>query len=175
MASKFLLFGTSLFRTTTTHKTLSSNPSFLTSKRFPSFSLHLRRYCSSVAAADTVTDNPQTVTSTQQQHPWPEWVTFVDRLKTRGYLVETSTKDDDSNDISSDATVSSSSSTDSAVYTDINRLRNPCLSFARDGYDVFMFVPFHFCFFLCLAFCILNSFNFMSKHQDLCIGPYFEF
>ncbi|KAL3574986.1 hypothetical protein D5086_023087, partial [Populus alba] len=54
----------------------------------------------------------------QKQHPWPEWVTFVDKLKTRGYFMETS---EDENII---------------AYTDMNQLRDGCLSFARDRYDV---------------------------------------
>ncbi|KAG6753840.1 hypothetical protein POTOM_041840 [Populus tomentosa] len=123
-ASKFVNFGTSLFLRTTNnghpHKTISLKP-------LPSLQFHL--YCSSSAAATatatstTDDDIMETLNSLQQenkqkQHPWPEWVTFVDKLKTRGYFMETS---EDENII---------------AYTDMNQLRDGCLSFARDRYDV---------------------------------------
>ncbi|KAJ6977028.1 zinc finger protein VAR3 [Populus alba x Populus x berolinensis] len=121
-ASKFVNFGTSLFLRTTNnghpHKTISLKP-------LPSLQFHL--YCSSSAAATATSttddDIMETLNSLQQenkqkQHPWPEWVTFVDKLKTRGYFMETS---EDENII---------------AYTDMNQLRDGCLSFARDRYDV---------------------------------------
>uniref|UniRef100_A0A2K1Y8Y5 RanBP2-type domain-containing protein n=1 Tax=Populus trichocarpa TaxID=3694 RepID=A0A2K1Y8Y5_POPTR len=123
-ASKFVNFGTSLFLRTTNnghpHKTISFKP-------LPSLQFHL--YCSSstaataTATATTDDDIMETLNSLQQenkqkQHPWPEWVTFVDKLKTRGYFMETS---EDENII---------------AYTDMNQLRDGCLSFARDRYDV---------------------------------------
>ncbi|CAK7349583.1 unnamed protein product [Dovyalis caffra] len=129
-ASRFLLFGTSLLLRTTNngnpHKTLSP---FLSLKPFPSFQFHL--YCASSAATRAATataDNDITENLSflqqerkQKQHPWPEWVTFVDQLKTRGYFMQTSGDDDITSEI---------------AYTDMNQLKNACLSFARDRYDV---------------------------------------
>ncbi|KDP23941.1 hypothetical protein JCGZ_27101 [Jatropha curcas] len=114
-ASKFLLSGNLLFRPNT-HKTLFPIPSFFSSK-----SLHSHRYCSS-AVLDTVdSDNTETPNSlSQEHHPWPEWVTFVDRLKTNGYF----------------ANIKNDSGTES-IYKDVNQLKDPCLSFARDRYDLF--------------------------------------
>lgn len=54
-------------------------------------------------------------------HPWPEWVSFVDRLKAKGYFEgENSSNDESAN-----------------VYRDMNLVKDACLSFARDRYDVF--------------------------------------
>ncbi|KAH9616905.1 hypothetical protein KSS87_002888 [Heliosperma pusillum] len=54
-------------------------------------------------------------------HPWPEWVSFVDRLKSRGYFPNSSSGDDNGG----------------LVYREHKLLKDPCLSFARDRYDVF--------------------------------------
>ncbi|KAI7731038.1 hypothetical protein M8C21_008177, partial [Ambrosia artemisiifolia] len=74
--------------------------------RFPT--LLLRRYSSSSAAV-TSDDHTHTVaageptTGDTQQHPWPEWLTFVDRLKAK----------------------------------DMSVLKEACLSFGRDRFDLF--------------------------------------
>ncbi|KAG6745764.1 hypothetical protein POTOM_050271 [Populus tomentosa] len=131
-ASRFLLFGTSLFLRTThnshPHKTLSP---FFSFKPFPSLQFHL--YCSSstaATAATATTDNTETLNALlqerkQKQHPWPEWVIFVDKLKARGYFMQTSAKEEDDD------------TTSEIAYTDMNELKNACLSFARDRYDIF--------------------------------------
>lgn len=56
-------------------------------------------------------------------HPWPEWVAFIDGLKTKGYFIKPPppAEEGESDD----------------VYTDMNQLKDACLSFARDRYDVF--------------------------------------
>ncbi|KAJ6373810.1 hypothetical protein OIU78_029487 [Salix suchowensis] len=131
-ASRFLLFGTSLLPRTThnshPHKTL---PPLFSFKPFPSLQFHL--YCSSSTAATAATDTTD-ITETlnsllqerkQKQHPWPEWVIFVDKLKARGYFMQTCTKEEDGN------------TTSEIAYTDMNQLKNACLSFARDRYDIF--------------------------------------
>lgn len=120
-AFKFVNFGTSLFLRTTTnghpHKIISFKP-------FPSLQFHLNCSSSTAAAAAATTDDDimETLNSLQQenkqkQHPWPEWVTFVDKLKSRGYFMETSGGED------------------IIAYTDMNQLKDGCLSFARDRYD----------------------------------------
>ena len=112
-ASKFLHFGTALFRST---RALSPAPSLLCTKSFsPSQSLRFPRYSSS-AAVDTITAG-----STEASlHPWPEWVAFIDRLKSKGYFSESSTLDEAEN-----------------IYRDMSLVKDACLSFARDRYDVF--------------------------------------
>ncbi|KAJ4848373.1 hypothetical protein Tsubulata_020440 [Turnera subulata] len=124
-ASRYFLQGTSLFRATTNpyKPLLSSIPPlpFLSSNPFPSFPFparHRSSSSSSSAAAVTLTaDDAPVPLPERQPHPWPEWVTFVDRLKSKGYFA-------------GDASAES-------VYTDVNQLKDPCLSFARDRYDVF--------------------------------------
>lgn len=121
-ASKFLHFGTSLFLRTPTP------PSRLL---FPK-SLRFLRFSSS-AAVDPLTDGTTVTTSSphHQPHPWPEWITFVDRLKTKGYFVELppEAKQEAGSDVGpGDA---------KSLYIDMNLVKDACLSFARDRYDVF--------------------------------------
>ncbi|KAL9247484.1 hypothetical protein vseg_020912 [Gypsophila vaccaria] len=58
-------------------------------------------------------------------HPWPEWVSFVDRLKSRGYFPHTARCAEDGE----------------LVYREFGLLKDPCLAFARDRYDVFQSLP----------------------------------
>ncbi|XP_061343663.1 zinc finger protein VAR3, chloroplastic [Gastrolobium bilobum] len=116
-ASKLALYGigTALFRNRRTATSTVNSP-FLFFKPIPfAPPLFHRRASSSSAAADE-----ETVFSVDQHHPWPEWVSFVDRLKTKGYL-----------------TKRSSSNNDESVYINIYLLKDACLSFSRDRYDLF--------------------------------------
>ncbi|KAK4567505.1 hypothetical protein RGQ29_003331 [Quercus rubra] len=110
--SKFLHLGTALSR----HTRLPLSPLPLL---FPKALQFHPRYCSSAssAAVAAAADSTESLCS-PDPHPWPEWVTFVDRLKSKGYFTE------------------SSSPTDSD-YKDMGFVRDACLSFARDRYDVF--------------------------------------
>ncbi|KAH7549409.1 hypothetical protein JRO89_XS13G0028200 [Xanthoceras sorbifolium] len=122
LSSGLLLRGPFPFRT---HKPLPFQRLF-TIKPSPLSTLRFRRHSSS-AAVDTVTAAGDTDAGTSysplHHHPWPEWVSFLDRLKTKGYF------DDD-------ATVSNSESF-SVVYKDGILVKDACLSFARDRYDIF--------------------------------------
>ena len=112
-ATKVLHLGTALF--TRTRISLSPVPLL-----FPK-SLRLPRYISSSAAVTS--DGTETLCSSDP-HPWPEWVTFVDRLKTKGYFTESPPAE--------------------TVYNDMGVVKDACLSFARDRYDVFKWVAFLF-------------------------------
>ncbi|WCJ42079.1 zinc finger (Ran-binding) family protein [Euphorbia peplus] len=107
--SKFILSGNPFFRSNPHHPILSPKPSSFKTLKF---------HCSS--ALNTI---PETLNSPledpKQLHPWPEWVSFVDRLKSKGYF---SPKGGDFT---------------GNVYRDMNILKDPCLSFARDRYDLF--------------------------------------
>ncbi|KAK1565511.1 hypothetical protein Q3G72_028355 [Acer saccharum] len=77
------------------------------------------RFCrhGSSAAVDTVTDADTPNTPLQyHHHPWPEWVSFIDRLKTKGYF--------DVENITYNALI-----------------KVGCLNFARDRYDIFRSLP----------------------------------
>lgn len=75
-------------------------------------------FSSSAAAVETASSS---WSSPAKNCAWPEWMTFVDRLKSRGYLVPSTTSSDERDDL----------------YKDMNVLKNACLSFARDRFDVF--------------------------------------
>uniref|UniRef100_A0A5B6ZYQ0 Putative Zinc finger family protein isoform 1 n=1 Tax=Davidia involucrata TaxID=16924 RepID=A0A5B6ZYQ0_DAVIN len=133
--SRFLsLFGASIFRC---NKNLS--PIRFT-KLFPSPNLRFHRYISSSSAAaslvDTIsTDSSGSGTASDSLHPWPEWVTFVDRLKTKGYFVQTPNDED--------GDVGDTRSSDAVVYKDMNLLKDASLSFARDRFDIFKSLSKH--------------------------------
>ena len=115
-ASKFLNFGTALFRSPRAASS-SAIPSLLCPKPFPSSQpLRFRRYCFSAA----VVDKDTAVSTEAPRHPWPEWIAFVDRLSTKGYFSESLPEDEAE-----------------SVYKNMNLLKDACLSFARDRYDVF--------------------------------------
>ncbi|XVE58867.1 hypothetical protein DITRI_Ditri04bG0203300 [Diplodiscus trichospermus] len=121
-ASTFVLFSSSLFRARKPIF-LPFSPQLLSSKPFPSLSLRFHRYTSSTAALDTLNANSaEPLDSASQPHPWPEWVTFIDRVKSKGYLVE-----------ANNAATSGAGS----EYKDMNFVKEACLSFARDRFDIF--------------------------------------
>ncbi|XP_010461677.1 PREDICTED: zinc finger protein VAR3, chloroplastic [Camelina sativa] len=109
-SSRIFLVGNTIFRP---HK-----PSFpLSFNRFPSVvSLRYRCFSSDAATAVATTVDSDLLSHPPPPHPWPEWVTFVDRLKTKGYF----TKDTE----------------DDTVYQEMNLVKDACLSFARDRYDL---------------------------------------
>ncbi|KAL6281695.1 hypothetical protein ACE6H2_018576 [Prunus campanulata] len=119
VASKLIRFGTAaLFHAPI--RTLSATPSLHSLKPFAaSQSLRFPRYSSSSAAIETIDSVTANSTEAPLLHPWPEWVAFIDRLKTKGYF--TGTQPSESDD----------------VYTDMTQIKDACLSFARDRYDVF--------------------------------------
>ncbi|XP_010274731.1 PREDICTED: zinc finger protein VAR3, chloroplastic [Nelumbo nucifera] len=144
-ASRRLLFGTSVFRI---HRNASPVSSFISNtliniRAYPSIPLSLRftqahpsqrplfHGYSSSAAVDNLSDNGEVASS----HPWPEWVTFIDRLKSKGYFDESSPAavDDEAEVGGSDCVTAVTGYTSK----DLNRLRNACLSFARDRFDIF--------------------------------------
>ncbi|XP_022725908.1 zinc finger protein VAR3, chloroplastic-like [Durio zibethinus] len=120
-ASTFLIFSNSLIRA---RKPLFPpfSPQLLFSKAFPSLSFRFHRHTSSAAVLDTFKANStEPLDSASQPHPWPEWITFIEKLKTKGYLVETN------NAATSDA---------ANGYKDMNFVKDACLSFARDRFDL---------------------------------------
>jgi hypothetical protein len=123
--SKFALYKTLLFRNPRIQplSTKLNNP-FLFFKPPPLHHHHRHRTLFSSFSTSTAAADEDNLSSTV--HPWPEWISFVDRLTAKGYL--------------------SKSADDNSVYSDINCLKDASLSFARDRYDVFKFVFFPFSF-----------------------------
>lgn len=119
-ASKFLHFGTVFFLRTPSPSSpiYFPKPQSLKPLRFP-------RYSSSAAVDTLVADSAETPLSHRQlPHPWPEWVTFVDGLKTKGYFTESPPEAKDESGAEN-------------VYKEMNLIKGACVSFARDRYDVF--------------------------------------
>ncbi|KAL3512173.1 hypothetical protein ACH5RR_024890 [Cinchona calisaya] len=138
----FNLLGASIFRqnkSTTTIPFLSSiPPPFRPIKLFPSQSLRFHRCCSSAAVLEDNTptigiasDSPDAPLNSSS-HPWPEWVSFVDRLKTKGYLAGSYPTAEDTAE-----TGGGGGGDGGVVYTDMNLLKDACLNFARDRFDIF--------------------------------------
>ncbi|TKY44795.1 Zinc finger protein VAR3 [Spatholobus suberectus] len=118
-ASKLTLYGigTALFRTLRTAPAAAPSP-FLFFKPIPLPPPRCLRRASSSAAAAAAKTLPSV------DHPWPEWISFVDRLNAKGYLPKPSPSDDTA-----------------SVYTNMNPLKDACLSFGRDRYDLFKLLP----------------------------------
>lgn len=114
------------------------NPRSLLTSGFPFFSLRFHRYCSSasVSISATTIDTDASSNIISPHHPWPEWVTFLDRLKAKGYFdAQNFNITDDKS--SASASVQTSDSLNSNVYTDIASVKHACLSFGRYRYDIF--------------------------------------
>ncbi|XP_060205438.1 zinc finger protein VAR3, chloroplastic [Lycium barbarum] len=77
------------------------------------------RYRSYNCTSATLETNTVEPLVSPKNHPWPEWVAFVDRLKSKGYFPE-STKDGDE-----------------SIYTDMTLLKDACLNFSRDRSNIF--------------------------------------
>ncbi|XP_027125607.1 uncharacterized protein [Coffea arabica] len=130
----FNLFGTSIFRNHQATAFLSSIPlPCRPLKLFSSPSLRSHRCCSSAAVLEantpaiSFTSGSPAVTLTSASHPWREWVSFVDRLKTKGYFPpENAPTAEDTAEPGAHG-----------VYTDMNLLKDACLNFARDRFDIF--------------------------------------
>ncbi|CAN1856411.1 Zinc finger protein VAR3, chloroplastic [Linum perenne] len=91
--------------------------------------LHFQKHlCSTATATATVAAESLT------PHPWPEWVAFINRLKTKGYLLEA--KKPAADDQTSEAATVSGKDDDFVLYRDMNQLKDACLSFGRDRYDI---------------------------------------
>ncbi|XP_076937476.1 zinc finger protein VAR3, chloroplastic-like [Bidens hawaiensis] len=97
-------------------------------KSLSSRTLRLRHYTSSSSSASAITDETTTTGESEtsgdyeQQHPWAEWVSFVDHLKSKGYI--NNEEEAGGSDMVS-------------VYKDMTILKEACLSFGRDRFDLF--------------------------------------
>ncbi|XP_043702967.1 zinc finger protein VAR3, chloroplastic isoform X3 [Telopea speciosissima] len=154
-ASRRLLLGTSVFRihrhapatpcsifrtllnTPSSHRPLTSFP-LRFAKASPSTRPHFHCYSSSAAL-----DNSIDSTEAPDSHPWPEWATFLDRLKSKGYFDDevSSPVEDGEGEGEGGNSASANLVGDSTVMgnysKDLNRLKNACLSFARERFDIF--------------------------------------
>lgn len=121
---------------------VSQFPSVRYVRLFPSLSLRILSFCSSAAVLETNTRPPSVTATTatiidtandaepsvvSNYHPWSEWIAFVDKLKNKGYLNENPTKASEENEVEG---------ANGLFYTEMNLLKDACLSFARDRFDI---------------------------------------
>lgn len=59
------------------------------------------------------------------QHPWPEWISLMERLVENNYFESIASSDEDEE-----------GSHTSGMFKDLNRVRNACLNFGRDRFDI---------------------------------------
>lgn len=119
----FFILGSSLIRNS--NKPTNISPPF-SQIRFinplPSPVVRFRSYSCTSATLETSTVTVEPLVS-PRNHPWPEWVAFVDRLKSKGYITESTSSGEDG---------------DGSIYTNMNLLKDACLNFSRDRSDIFI-------------------------------------
>ena len=103
------------------------------------------RLCSAAPAAVDVAADP-TVASVSAGHPWPEWVEFLDKLRAKGYFKQVvpasgmSAGEDAAGGGEATASDNAAAAAADNVATypsrEHNRVKNACLIFARERYDL---------------------------------------
>lgn len=116
----FFLLGPSIVRNCNKPTNISSPLSPIRfTKPLSSAFVRFRSYNCTSATLETNTIEPLV---SPKNHPWPEWVAFVDRLKSKGYITESESTGEDG---------------DGSIYTNMKLLKDACLDFSRDRYDIF--------------------------------------
>ncbi|CAN6281707.1 unnamed protein product [Urochloa humidicola] len=125
-----------------------------TSSRHPVSLLSLRFCSSAPTAVDVAADAAEAAVSSG--HPWPEWGEFLDKLRAKGYFDqafaasgvsagEGAAGDGEAaaadNGVVVAAADSAVDSKDTYPFRDLNRVKNACLKFARDRYDLLRCLP----------------------------------
>ncbi|KAL1553693.1 zinc finger protein VAR3, chloroplastic-like [Salvia divinorum] len=93
-------------------------------------SLRLKRCISSAVTLESET--PALSEDAISAHPWPEWVNFVDQLKVKGYITQNAAAAENGG-----STVEESA----ALYKELKLVKDACMSFARDRFDIFKLLP----------------------------------
>lgn len=142
---------------------LASSSLLPTASRCHPGSLHSLRFCSAVPEFVDVAADPAEA-AVSSGHPWPEWGNFLDKLRAKGYFEqglpssvssgEGAAGDGDPATASENAATAASGNTvvdaeDSAVTSediyhflkDENRVKNACLKFGRDRFDLLSLLP----------------------------------
>ncbi|KAJ6843933.1 zinc finger protein VAR3, chloroplastic [Iris pallida] len=113
-------------------------------RRSRSTPLSLLRLCSSssssVAAAGEA--EASSAASSSLAHPWPEWDQFLEKMKSKGYFhrtIETAAGDDKSDGAGGGGGEAVSGGR--GFFSDQNRVKNACLTFARERFDILRSLP----------------------------------
>ncbi|PKA62186.1 Zinc finger protein VAR3, chloroplastic [Apostasia shenzhenica] len=72
-------------------------------------------------------------------HPWPEWDLFVEKIRTKGYFEVSSSHvaDDGEGTTAANPLIGGGK----GATMDLNKLKNACLKFARDRFDILRHLP----------------------------------
>ncbi|KAL2242946.1 UNVERIFIED_CONTAM: hypothetical protein Sindi_0412600, partial [Sesamum indicum] len=121
----FTLLGPSILRS-------SRNVSPMLSLKFNTFCLLPPRPFKQFSSSALTFDSGDSILTSDDSsavsvHPWPEWVNFIDRLKAKGYITQNA------------AALENGGSDEEGVvaYTDMKFVKDACLSFGRDRFDIF--------------------------------------
>ncbi|KAF0910220.1 hypothetical protein E2562_001416 [Oryza meyeriana var. granulata] len=122
---------------------LASSSSLLPapSRRLPGPLLSLRFY----SAAVDVTDAPSA--DAAAGHPWPEWDDFLEKLRAKGYFeqpIPSSRVDAAEGEAASTAAPAAEdpvASPQTYPFKDLNRVKNACLKFGRERFDLLSSLP----------------------------------
>ncbi|RLN18769.1 zinc finger protein VAR3, chloroplastic [Panicum miliaceum] len=119
------------------------------SRRHPGPFLSLR-FCSAAPAAVDVAADPA-VASVSAGHPWPEWGEFLDKLRAKGYFKQvvpaSGVSAGEGAAGGGEATASDNAAAAAAdnvatyPFREQNRVKNACLIFARERYDLLSSLP----------------------------------
>lgn len=110
------------------------------SRRLPTGPLLSLRFCS---AAGDVADAPAAAAA--PDHPWPEWGDFLEKLRAKGYFEQptlASRADAAEGEVAATAAAAAAAgedpgaSADNYPSKDLNRLKNACLKFGRERFDL---------------------------------------
>uniref|UniRef100_A0A0D9VY18 RanBP2-type domain-containing protein n=1 Tax=Leersia perrieri TaxID=77586 RepID=A0A0D9VY18_9ORYZ len=136
-----LTFTSSLLRC---HRLAPSSSSLLPAppRRLPGPFLSLR-FCSS---AVDVADAPASAATTEAPgYPWPEWSDFLDKLRAKGYFEQPTPapRPDSAGGEAATAAAEEPVVAEAGNYPfkDLNRVKNACLKFGRDRFDILGSLP----------------------------------
>ncbi|KAJ6846723.1 zinc finger protein VAR3, chloroplastic [Iris pallida] len=113
------------------HRTTTKTLSFLSSSSFRL--LRPIRSCSTTASTATAAPPPTPTTTPSLSHPWPEWDQFLDKMRSKGYFQRTT---DTGNGVDRGG-----GGEEAGGFMDQNRIKNACLKFARERFDILRSLP----------------------------------
>ncbi|KAJ8637280.1 hypothetical protein MRB53_011547 [Persea americana] len=134
-SSRLLLFRTSFFhfyRNPPPLSPLSTTLRFKNSPPLPLRSLLFktlpkpRQFYSDASSAVADVDGPTSESALSVPHPWPEWGTFIERLKSKGYFDDPEATPPPEGDEGSAA----------EAPMDLNQIKTAFLNFSRDRFDI---------------------------------------
>ncbi|XP_072991781.1 zinc finger protein VAR3, chloroplastic-like [Typha latifolia] len=116
----------------------------------PKPTLPTLRFCASSAvdASPQVADEAPAVITASESHPWPEWEVFLEKLKSKGYFERpppAGAAEVEAQGVSSTAAAEVEAqgvvSAAADPFSDMNRVKNACLKFARERFDILRSLP----------------------------------